>query len=199
MNRSLRLLVVAAAFAVLITTSALPAAACSVAAPPVLEEVLDTRTVYERPVTGVFEVEHIARVPGFGIRDARSVSVVTRYWGERPPTTGRIQHGSFWLGSSDTCGNGDVSTGTVLYSWTDGSVENRGQFSAIDVPPWGEPVTADQQAALAAAFGDPIDLPVSPATRAAAWAQILWFPALLVVALGVAGAAAVRRIARSGQ
>lgn len=180
-------------------TSAAPAFACSVAAPPVLEDVLVSQTALDRPVTGLFEVKHIARVPGFGLRDARSVSVVTRYWGEKPPNTGRVSHGSSWMLSSDSCGNGDEARGTVLYSWTDGSVENRGQFSALDASTRGEPLTAGQEAEIEAVFGPAVELDVSAATRAAAWAQILWLPAALVTGVILAGWFGIRRLVASAR
>ncbi len=158
-----------------------PAAACSTDRPPTLDEILVEQEVRDRQVTGVFEVEHIAFAPTFFVRTSRSVSVVTRYWGEPPPDLGRVTHGEYWLGGGSSCGNGNGDLGDVIYSWSDGVAENRGQFSGINVPRESgtSKLSAQQEAALVAAFGPAVDVGPSLLTSATAWAQIWWLPALL--------------------
>jgi hypothetical protein len=188
-------LVVALLAAAVVWAAAPPSPACSVRMPPTLDEIVDTRLAFDNPVTGVFEIEHIAYAPNFGLRTARSVSIVTRYWGEPPPDRGRVSHGEFWLGGGSSCGNGNGSLGEVQYSWTDGVEENRGQFSGITTGRQSAraKITARQEAALTAAFGPPVEVPPSAVTRSVAWAQIWWLPTLLGLALGVVALFPLRR------
>jgi hypothetical protein len=155
-------------------------------APPSLNEILKDPVAFEEPVTGIFEVEHIAYAPNFLIRSARSVSVVTRYWGEEPPSLGRFTHGEYWLGTTSSCGNGDSDLGAVVYSWTNGSSENRGQFSGVNVDrdSMNQRLAQRQEMAVTAAFGPAVDVGPSLATYVAAWAQIWWLPGMLGAAAG---------------
>lgn len=49
---------------------------------------------------------------------------------------------------------------------------------------WGHRLPRQQESALTAAFGAPVDVPISFATHVAAWAQIRWLPTLLGLAAG---------------
>ena len=64
-----------------------------------MDEVMADPTFAERGWTGGdlagwYEVEVIAKSPSLWYRSERSISVVTRYWGEPPSETGRLVHGS---------------------------------------------------------------------------------------------------------
>lgn len=98
----------------LVWSAALPAMACSMMAPPGVEDAVDDNSQVG-PVDGVFEYQHISWTPHLGYRAARTVSVVTRYWGRAPEPNGLAIHGDqFLLGSmTSSCGNGSGWPGTV--------------------------------------------------------------------------------------
>jgi len=195
MKRAQSMLFVVMLAPLLLVAGAPACSACSVQLPPSLDEIVETRTAYETSVTGVFEVEHIAYAPNIGVRTARSVSVVTRYWGEPPPNLGRVSHGEFWFGGGSSCGNGNRDLGEIIYSWTDGTEENRGQFSGISTYRGSarSKLSPDQEARLTAVFGEPVELSPSAFTRSVAWAQIWWLPTLLGMAIGTIALLPLRR------
>ena len=187
MKRALRAALVAGLVTLVILTTAPAAPACSRAANPTLHEVLRNETLVKSPTTGVFEIEHIAYAPNFFLRVERSVSVVTRYWGEPPPNLDRVTHGRQWLGGyGQTCSNGHGRLGSVWYSWTHGEWDERASI-------WGiafsrdaaqKTLTAQQETLLEAAFGPAVVVDHSAVTHITAWANIWWSPILLGLALG---------------
>lgn len=185
-GRAARIVILALWAALLVVATAPAAIPCLWAQPPSLDELIAEPVAFGEPVTGVFEVEHIAYAPNIFLRSARSISVVTRYWGEEPPNLGRVTHGEFWLGGGSSCGNGDFDLGAVVYTWTNGTAENRGQFSGIKVDRDSieQRLTPQQEMAVTAAFGPAVDVGPSLATQVVAWAQVWWLPGLLGAAAG---------------
>lgn len=171
-----------------------PAYGCSRPAPPTLEELLGPDPVYGN-LLGVYEQEHIAGAPNLGVRDRRTVSVVTRYWGQ-PPRLGREMHGSSTILQRDSCGNESGAVGEVGYGYVAQELQRAEirhlPHSAIGVGG----LSQTEEALLNEAFGAPVELRVSWQTRLGAHAQLWLAPMVVLVplaALSVWGGWRLRR------
>ena len=166
-----------------------PVMACSYAEPPSVQDLV-SGSFRSRNVAGVYEQQHIDSRPNLILWDVRTVSVVTRYWGEPPLNTGLVMHGDSNILGSDSCGNESGDEGMVGYGWVESAEDGERRFLpwvTLDEPgTWRTTgrVSADQEALLTAAFGPPVVLDVSPATRVLAFVQLWWLPTLIGIALG---------------
>ena len=186
-----RLLVVAAALLGFCSV-ALPAMACSMIAPVELDQLVGGSS-WVGPIDGVFQYQHIAWTPNLGYRDARSVSIVTRYWGLAPSPIGFDIHGDHYFLFASSCPNGAGSLGAAQYGVVEAG--QRSSRPAWLIAAFGD-LNATQAALLEDRFGPPVEVPVPLIARAAAWSLVLWVPALLV-GLPVAGIAwRIRRTSR---
>lgn len=173
--------------------AASPAVACSQSVPPSIDE-LASGSFEGTPVAGVYEQHHIDSAPHLGVRAERTVSVVTRYWGTPPANTGRVIHGNDTVLAMSSCGNESGHEGMVGYGWVaEGSTsEYRGlpwvNLGGPDTWQTAGTLTVEQEQMLEAAFGPPVILEVSAATRAGALVQLWWAPVLVVGTLGAIAA-----------
>lgn len=164
--------------------------ACSLAPAPNLDDLRPGEPAGDfdtTPVTGVYEYETVARAPGwFG---DRSVTIVTRYWGDAPDHTGRSV-------VTPGCGRTVSDAGTVGYWWV--STSERRFRSSMTLRDASGTLTAEQESALAERFGPPRVLDVSRLDRMLAAAQA-WQWELLALA-GSCGVAVllVVRVRRQG-
>jgi hypothetical protein len=171
---------------------ALPAHACS------------PRTHEIGPETvGVFEQKTITAVPGLLFREARSASVVVRYWGEPPQHLGLQLHGGKWYqvpeGIDASCPHFRDVGGAVRYGTPDvGSPGFRATgfvyFAEEDAM---QPVR-DDLAQLEKWLGPPVLVPVGAAVVVQAFASV-WVPTLagFGAIAGVLALAVSRRRRRS--
>jgi hypothetical protein len=170
--------------------SALPAAACSYTTGPELAEIL-SGDEWNGQIDGVFEYQHIAWTPNLWFRDERSVSIVTRYWGDPPDHTKTELHGDHFLGYSNSCPNGAIPLGTVDYGVVHvGSRAWRSSFGGIQISEGLTPALADL---LEERFGPPVPTPVTLSARAGAWFLLIWQPVLFVVVVVVGSVGLVKR------
>ena len=177
--------------AVLLASLALPTAAeaCSLAPPPNLAE-LASGVLGGREVTGVYEQWHLAEAPNLVLRDARTISVVTRYWGSLPAATGPVMHGDQNLFSQSTCGNMAGSGGMVGYGLTLGGESPGGRgLPWVEIGDVGSfettgSLTPEQESELSELFGPPVVVPVGLATRMSAVVMLWWQPVVVLSALG---------------
>ena len=139
---------------------------------------------------GVFEYRQIAWVPNLLLHDERSVSIVTRYWGDAPEHMGFEIHGWRWLLAGGDCSNGVPTLGTVAHH---AYYEGYRNFRTLLYPGFLSPMTADQTAFLQNRFGPPVEVPVPAPAIAAAWFLILWQPVLVLVVVVGGYALLVRR------
>lgn len=157
--------------------SALPAAACSYTTGPELSDYL-SGDEWNGQIDGVFEYQHIAWTPNLGYRDERSVSIVTRYWGDPPDQPGLEIHGEHFLGYTNSCANGAIPLGTVDYGvFYVGSRAWRSSFGGIQI---SEGLTPALAGLLEERFGPPVPIPVTLSARAGAWFLLIWQPVLFV-------------------
>jgi hypothetical protein len=187
----MRLLVVVAALLGLFWV-ALPAMACSRMPPLELDDLLGG-TSWAEQIDGVFEYQHISWTPHLGYRDARSVSIVTRYWGSEPKESGLEIHGDHNMLMTNSCPNGSASLGTAGYSLVDPDEPSYRTAELIAVV--GE-LSPAQATLLEDRFGPPVERPVLLTARAAAWGLVLWQPVLLLGVVVAGSAWLVKR--RSG-
>lgn len=182
-----------------------PARACSRPIPPTLAQILDPAGLGrdwpspEVTIAGVYEQTHIASAPSLVVRDVRTVSVVTRYWGT-PPDLGRVMHGDgLGILGGDSCGNESGSAGDVGYHWVVEQGQRRFLPYIETAAGWSSRLTPAEEADLVARFGSPVVLEVNAITRIAALFQLWWLPALGagIAGGGLAGVFALRR-RRSG-
>lgn len=74
----------------------------------------------DEEVLGVYEREHLAESPSLLVVGGRTVSVVTRYWGEPPPDLGLNLHTAsmgWWDSGVWPCYGGGGHVGRVDYRW----------------------------------------------------------------------------------
>ena len=196
-RRSTQLLTVTAVL-MLVLGTAHAAEACSVGIPPDLNDLAPGVPAYEGypPVVGVHEYQHIARSPRLIMTGPRSVVVITRYWGEPPPSLDMRLTGSdrgIYLTSG--CGDGTRPTGDVAYSYTDERTATHGTWtwSSQDLGGVNGPLTEEQAAILSERFGPPVILNISIGDHAAGlW--LLWGWHLLGVLLVAAPFIVARRL-----
>ncbi len=161
-----------------------PADACSRAAPPLIGEFVPGRPLpdSESPdsvIVGVYEQQHIAGSPGLIVISPRTVSIVTRYWGTPPANVGLQLHGAGLgvLGAS-SCGNQAGEVGLIGYNWVDQNdldqfPDTGRPLPSIDIrqsvdgflPTTTGLLTAEQEAELTVAFGEPVVLDISRSDR----------------------------------
>ena len=146
-------------------------------------------------VDGVFEYQQIAWTPSFVIRDERSVSIVTRYWGQPPETPGLEIHGDHSILGVTTCANGSSPLGALGYSEVNVGDRAWRSWNGIDVH---NGLTPNEAALLEDRFGPPIEMSVPAAAIAAAWFLLLWQP-VLFVSVVVAGSMWLLRRGGQGQ
>lgn len=79
----------------LLTVMAQPARACSIAGPPPLRSGVEFGLLDREG--GIYEQMTISRAPSILIRDATTVSVVTRYWGNPTGNVGLQYEGGGWF------------------------------------------------------------------------------------------------------
>lgn len=174
-----------------------PALACSQAEAIPLAE-LATGRIGDRAVAGVYEQRHIAAAPSLLVRDERTVSVVTRYWGDPPPDVGPVVHGRQTILYQDSCGNEAGQKGMVGYGWTwvGETTRERGLpwVTLGDAGTWETVGTIDagQEALLEAAFGDPQILEVSLFDRVLSHGLLWWPPAALTALVASIGYGVMR-------
>lgn len=157
-----------------------PASACSMDAPPHIDDIVpgaQVRGFSQDVFVGVYEFEFVARSPGFIILGPRAATVVTRYWGE-PPSNLSVQKvgddfGGFIGGSN--CGVDVRDKGEVGYWYTDSRSVDRSDWprSSLTFAGVTGTLTSSQESLLEARFGPPVELGVSPLDRlwgiAVAW------------------------------
>ena len=188
--------------AVLVNVS--PAGACSRLPSLTLEELLAADHPYGE-VTGIYEQTHIAGTPSLGFRDTRTVSVVTRYWGQ-PPVLGREMHGDTTILGADSCGNESGRVGDVRYGYVSDRHDRADKrylpYTLIGLPMVdhganGPPgLLPAEEALLLETFGEPVELGIAWYTRIGAHAQLWFWPAVVGIPLSVLLGWVVGRLSR---
>ncbi len=201
MGRTRAGLIAAAVVSAVLVTVGSAAYACSVRRPPNIADLEPGVPVPDRnpdiAVVGVYEYEYIARSPQLLISGPRSVSIVTRYWGEPPAHIGLdISGDGAGRWSTTSCGDTTNPVGTIAYWYSD--------EKSVDRPDWGRSwltlegtesgIDTAQEAMLEDHFGPPVVLGTTSSDRAGA-VFILWKWHLLAIVLA-AGVWAVIRIRR---
>lgn len=166
---------------------ATPAMACS----PFIHHVTE-----ETP--GVFEQETIAVIPSLGIREAKSASVVVRFWGQPPGHLGIQYHGG-GLGpllASSSCGPHQDTTGALRYGTPEFDYQGirATAFMSFSADFSGEFVP-DNLDRLDEMFGPPTVLTVDSMTIIRATAGV-WLPTVLVFTGILAGLVLLVRFIR---
>ncbi len=162
--------------------------ACSLALIPNLDDLRPGEPAGEfdtSPVTGVYEYETFARSPGwFG---DRSVTIVTRYWGEAPDDTGRRV-------VTPGCGRTVSDAGAIGHWWV--SASERRFRSSMTLGGTSGALTAEQESALAEQFGPPTVLDVSRLDRTLATARAWQWELVALAGIGAVGALVFVRVRR---
>lgn len=178
--------VVIAAASLAVALTATPAFACSLAAPADMRELLETGTATELPdgpILAIYEQRHVAWTPGLLLRTERSASIVTRYWGSVEPPLGVRVHGEglvAFLGF-DECGNTASANGHVEFEVL---LADRAERSGFWTDLGG--LTIDEaRRGLSARFGEPTEVSTGLDDFVAAYALLLWPPAVFVAALAL--------------
>lgn len=171
--------------------------ACSQPASVPLVEVLeDGETVSGRPVVGVHQQRHIARIPGIPILvNERSASVVTRYWGAAPNLS-VASHGDegVFLLTTTSCGTPARPIGHETVHANDAGDLERPRYSiSYTFTETRSGLSDDEADQLTARFGPPVVVSLGPDDYVVAWALLLWRPAVTFGTLGLLGYGAVRR------
>jgi hypothetical protein len=164
--------------------------ACSSSAPRTTDELLDRldRKPKVSGIDGVFEYTHIAFTPSLFYRHERSVSIVTRYWGNPPERLGLEIHGNDSILSTLCFGRAWPAGAVGFGRFTDGRPSFR-ELAYAELP---MTLTPEHSEFLEARFGPPVDVPVPKTALAGAWFLLLWQP-LLIVLLFVGGYALLIR------
>ena len=176
----------------------------SQSAPPHIDDIVPGQPLPDDAgdvVLGVYEQEHIAGSPGLVFVSSRTASVVTRYWGTPPPSTGPQLHGrGLWFLGVSSCGNQAGHVGLVGYSVVsqrtlDYHRDSDRPLPWIDIRPHMDGFTATtegmltpaQESDLTAKFGAPIILDITPTDQLVA-ALMVWrihiAVLLVLIALG---------------
>lgn len=101
-----------------LTAMALPAGACSISGPTPLRSGLELGLLDREG--GIYEQLAISGIPSILIREATTVSVVTRYWGRPPANVGPQYEGGEWFSwvknpfVGDSCGGKLDDEGNIL-------------------------------------------------------------------------------------
>lgn len=184
--------------AALVILPALPAAACGVSLVSLDETVGGKLDSGSSTISGVFETSVIAESPPLIYRGKRSVSVVTRYWGERPVKTGRERHGGgSFLGHDSDCWSdptGDPGAAYYGFVFSPQGDFDRGLGWAIDTDnPWGDRLSVSEELMLSDRFGSPTVVEVTAATRRHAFVDLWRDPAIVLAVVGGSVAVIVYR------
>jgi hypothetical protein len=162
--------------------------ACSLALAPELDDLRPGEPAGEfdpSAVTGVYEYETIARSPG--LTGDRSVTIVTRFWGDAPDDVGlRVV--------TPGCGRTVSDTGTVGYWWVSSS--ERRFRSSMTLADTSGALTADQESVLVERFGPPTVLDVSRVDRTLASARAWQWE---LVTLAIVGGVGLLTVVRPGR
>lgn len=172
--------------AVMVTTGHTGVQACSIAPVPDLDELRAGESAGDfdtSPVIGVYEYETIARSPGlFG---DRSITTVTRYWGEAPDDVGlRVV--------TPGCGRTVSDAGTVGYWWV--STSERRFRSSLTLGDASGTLTAEQEAVLVERFGRATTLDVSRLDRVLASARAWQWELIAFAVVGGVGLLVLARV-----
>ena len=155
-----------------------------------LAQVLDSGEIHGNELVGVHEQRHLVRFPNIlNLVGEHSATVVTRYWGEEPDLRVTSHGEGIPLLGTDDCGRRSQPAGftTAHANNSIGIDRARGGFSNIanmsDAPGGG--LTPDEVARLDSYFGPATAVSVGPDDYVAAYALVLWRPALTFGAIGV--------------
>lgn len=174
------------------------AAACSTLPPLSVQEAVERPTKIGRPVTGVYESKVIAYVEAIPFRDARSITVVSRWWGQPPDSLGPSMHGvhSFFLVTS--CPNwAGAPDGTFYHLVHDGDRFRQAGLTRFIAPSPNELVATDVNY-LESVFGPPGVRDPAGSDQAIAyfllWKDPVAWVAVAIIVTTVVGRAIVRRV-----
>lgn len=163
--------------------------ACSLAPAPSLDDLRPGESAGgfdPSTVTGVYEYETIARSTGW-FAD-RSVTIVTRYWGDAPDDVGRRV-------VTPGCGREVSESGTVGYWWV--SASERRFRSSLTLADTSGGLTAEQETTLVERFGPPTDLDITLVDRILASGRVWRWELIAIAVVGGLGALVVVRIRRT--